>query len=116
MLFQLFFLRISNLPLDNKIPNTKTSQNTISSEIIKIYYPFHPLYGLELKVLSRRKFGHKDGTIKVKTPNGFCKEVPIWMAKPQSTCFCISRSAEISLKAIMRVIELLECSIEDLKF
>jgi hypothetical protein len=106
----------ANWRLYSRCLGTKTSQNTISSEIIKIYYPFHPLYGLELKVLSRKKPGHKDGTIKVKTPNGFCKEVPIWIAKPQSTCFCISRSAEISLKAITRLIELLECSIEDLKF
>jgi hypothetical protein len=57
-----------------------------------------------------------DRLIKVKAPTGFCKEIPIWMAEPQSICFCISKSAEINLKAIMRLIELLECSMEDLKF
>lgn len=52
----------------------------------------------------------------VKAPNGFCKEVPIWMTEPRSASYCISRDAEISLKAILKLIELLECSLEDLKF
>ena len=62
------------------------------------------------------KSSSKYGTIKVKAPNGFCKEVPIWMTEPQSTCYCISKKAEISVKAILSVIELIKCSIEDLKF
>lgn len=95
--------------------NSKTHQNTISSKIIKIYYPFHPLYGFELEVLSRSKSSHKDGTIKIKAPSNFCKEVPIWMTESQSTCFCISKIAEINLKGIMKLIALLECSTEDLK-
>ena len=52
----------------------------------------------------------------VKAPNGFCKEVPIWMTEPRSTSYRISRNAEISPKAILKLIELLECSIEGLKF
>jgi hypothetical protein len=104
----------SRLPC-SKYQKNKPHQNTISLKIVKIHYPFHPLYGLELEVLSRSKSGYKEGTIKIKAPNGFYKEVPIWMTEPQSNFFCISKIAAISLKAIMNVIKLLECSMEDLK-
>jgi hypothetical protein len=71
-----------------------------------------------LEVLSKgnSKSGNKNGTVMVKAPNGFCKEVPIWMSEAKSASYCISRNAEISSKAILKLIELLECSIEDLKF
>ena len=69
-----------------------------------------------MEVVSKSKSGNKNGTLTVKAPDGFCKEVPIWMTEPQSAVCCISKSAEISVKAILILIELLEYSIEDLKF
>lgn len=90
---------------------TKAHQNTISSEI-EIKYPFHPLYGERLK--TKHKSITRKGTILVKAPKGFCKEIPCWMTHPQSANHHISKIPHISLKAILRTIELVENSIVDL--
>ena len=97
--------------LYSRFRHTKTNQNTISSEI-EIKYPFHPLYGERLK--PKRKSITKKGTILVKAPKGFCNEIPYWMTTPQCANHHISKSPHISLKAILRTIELLENSIVDL--
>lgn len=67
-----------------------------------------------MEVLS--KTHNKDGTVTVKAPNGFNKQVPLWMTEPQAAYYHISENPEINLKAILSLIELLECSLENLKF
>jgi hypothetical protein len=95
------------------VQHSTTNQNTISSGI-KIYYPFHPFYGLELEVIG--KFQCKDDTVTVKAPDGSGKRVPIWITQPEAAYYRISKYPIINLKAILNLVELLECCIEDLKF
>ena len=61
-----------------------------------------------------RKSKTKYGTLFVDTPKGFCKEIPGWMTTPQCADHHISKFPHINVKAILRVIELLEHSIDDL--
>jgi hypothetical protein len=90
-----------------------TGHNTIGSRI-KINYPFHPLYGSEVKVLS--KSHNRDEAILVNAASGFCKEIPSWMIKPESTTYHISDVPKISIRAIKNLVELLRSSIDDLPF
>jgi hypothetical protein len=101
----------SSWRLYSRFRQTRTHQNTISSEI-EINYPFHPLFRAKLKVV--RKSKTKYGTLFVDAPKGFCKEIPGWMTEPQCADHHISKTPNISLKAILRVIELLEYSIDNL--
>jgi len=52
--------------------------------------------------------------ILVDAPKGFCKEIPSWMAQPECRDYHISGFPHVNLKAILRAIELLETSIDDL--
>lgn len=56
----------------------------------------------------------KNGTIFVDSPKGFCKEIPSWMTHPECRDYHISEFPHINLRAILRAIELLEYSIDDL--
>ena len=94
-------------------PKNEANQNTISSKI-KIYYPFHPLCGQELKVL--RKSNHKDGSILIAAPSVFNKQIPLWMTEHQAACYRISEKPEICLKALLSLIELIDCSEEESGF
>ena len=69
---------------------------------------------MEFEVLS--KTHNKDGTVTVKASEDFSKQIPIWMTEPQAAYHHISKNTEINLKSILSLIELLECSIENLKF
>jgi hypothetical protein len=101
----------SNYPPCNRYLGTRTHQNPIGSEI-EINYPFHPLFGAKLKVV--RNSITKNGTIFVDAPKGFCKEIPSWMTQPECRDYHISEFPHIDLKAILKAIELLETSIDDL--
>jgi hypothetical protein len=101
----------ANYPPCNRFRGTRTYQNTIGSQV-EINYPFHPLFGKKLKVV--RESITKNGTIFIDAPKGFCKEIPSWMTQPECTDYHISELPHISLKAILRAIELLEHSIDDL--
>ena len=89
----------------------RTRQNPIGSEV-GINYPFHPLFGAKVKIV-RSSVG-RNGTIFVDAPKGFCKEIPTWMTEDECGHYHISGFPHINLKAILRAIELLESSIEDL--
>jgi len=52
--------------------------------------------------------------ILVDAPKGFCKEIPSWMTQPECRDYHISGFPHVNLKAILRAIELLETSIDDL--
>ena len=90
-----------------------TNQNTIGSRI-KIYYPFHPLCGREFEVL--RKSNNRDGSILIGVPDGFNKQIPLWMTEQQASFYRISEKPEISLKALFSLIELIGWSEEDESF
>jgi len=106
-----FYQHISSCPPCRWFPRNRTRQNPIGSEI-EINYPFHPLFGTKLKVV--RNSITKNGTIFFDTPKGFCKEIPSWMTEEGCKDYHISKFPHISLKAILKAIELLEASIDDL--
>jgi hypothetical protein len=106
-------LGLPTLRLCSRSLQTASTQNTISSRI-NIQYPFHPFCGLDLEVVSKSR--HADGSTKAKTPTGFNRLIPGWMLEAEARCYEISDEAHISCKAIVSLIDLLECSIEDLRF
>ena len=73
---------------------------------IKVFYPFHPLCSSELEL--SRKSPDKSGMILVKAPDGFCKQIPVWMTQPKASCYGISPTATISANALVKLVELLK--------
>ena len=85
--------------------STKGTQNTISSTV-KVYYPFHPLRGLELVVLRSPRQG--EGAVTVRDPKGVGLKIPSWMLHPSAADTVVSQKAEISTRALLCVADLLE--------
>ena len=86
------------------------NQNTISSRV-KVYYPFHPLNGLELDVVCKSRKG--DGAVTVADPEGIRLKIPVWMVWPQAAQIELSEKAEISARALLELVHLLEPFFED---
>ena len=51
------------------------ANNAHKVNFVKIYYPFHPFYGQELKVVG----DGKGRVVQVKALNGDVRRIPIWM-------------------------------------
>jgi len=96
---------MSNLRLGSKYLDTRPPHNTQGSRI-KIFYPFHPLCSSELEL--SRKSPDKSGMILVKAPDGFCKQIPVWMTEPNAIYFRISATATISCRALVKLAEVLK--------
>jgi len=84
-------------------------QKTISSKIT-VFYPFHPLHGLELEVVCKPKSGV--GAITVIDPQGKRLKIPSWMVSPQASGYQLSERAEISIRALSALTNLLESTIK----
>jgi hypothetical protein len=85
--------------------STNRTQNTISSTV-KVYYPFHPLQGLELVVLRSPRRG--EGAVNVRDRKGVSLKIPSWMLHPSAADTLVSQEAEISSHALLCVVALLE--------
>src|SRR4051812_35663494 len=59
------------------------AHNTLSADTIdvQVFYPFHPLHGVTLRVLRRPERG--DGAVCVVDPAGKRLKIPIWMLLPE---------------------------------
>ena len=101
------------LPERNACQTNATDHNPISSRI-SIFYPFHPLHGMKFEVISKKE--RRDGTVRIRAPHSYCCEIPLWMTDELATGYEITKSSEISMKALFSLIELLECSIENVRF
>jgi hypothetical protein len=55
------------------------AHNTLSAETqqVRIFYPFHPLHGLNLQVIRKPKRG--DGAVCFRDPAGKRLKIPAWM-------------------------------------
>ena len=71
-----------------------------------MYYPFHPLQGCELDVINKPK--KEDGAVTVIAPDGARLKIPIWMVSPQAAQIELSEKAEISVRALVALVHLLE--------
>jgi len=71
-----------------------------------VYYPFHPLNGLELDIVRKPRKG--DGAATVADPEGIHLKIPVWMVSPQAAQIELSEKAEISARALLELVHLLE--------
>jgi hypothetical protein len=73
---------------------------------VRIYYPFHPLCGQDLKVL--RAYHQSSDTVIVVDPTGRRLAVPRWMTFPQAAHCPLSTVATLSARALLVLAELME--------
>ena len=78
-----------------------------------MFYPFHPLHGLELEVVCRPKSAV--GAITVFDPQGKRLKIPSWMVSPQASGYQLSERAEICTRALIALTNLLETTIKSEK-
>jgi len=83
----------------------------VKSKTVRVYYPFHPLYGRELEVFTSSR--HVAGAVTVMDPLGNRLKVPSWMLAPEAAKIAVSTDATVSARALMVLTELLEFSIDD---
>ena len=76
-----------------------------------MYYPFHPLNGLELAVVCKSRIG--DGAVTVADPEGIRLKIPVWMVSPQAAQIELSEKAEISARALLELVYLMAPFFED---
>ncbi len=76
-----------------------------------MYYPFHPLNGLELAVVCKSR--KRDGAVTVADPKGISLKIPVWMVLPEAAQIELSEKAEISVRALLELVHLLEQFFED---
>src|ERR1700751_6192268 len=61
------------------------AHNTLSADNpdVQVFYPFHPLHGVTLRILRRPKRG--DGAVCVTDPSGRRLKIPVWMLSRDCT-------------------------------
>ena len=77
---------------------------------VRVHYPFHPLYGLELEVL--KNLSNESGTTLVNAPDNFCKQIPSWMLAEQAASYCLAISPSIEIQALLKAAGLLEAALK----
>src|SRR4051795_12263956 len=72
------------------------THNTLSADIthVQVCYPFHPLYGYNLRVLRRPKRG--DGAVLVLDSVGKRLKIPVWMLRSSANSIIVSEQARLS--------------------
>jgi len=83
------------------------THNTLSRETdhVQVFYSFHPLHGLSLRVIRRPKLG--DGAVCVIDPTRRRLKIPVWMLSPESAEMKIVARAHLSRDALLRLTSLL---------
>ena len=83
------------------------AHNTLSAETqrVRIFYPFHPLHGLNLQVIRKGKRG--DGAVCVRDPAGKRLKIPAWMLTPDSSAVEIVEQPHLSKDALQRLASLI---------
>jgi hypothetical protein len=98
---------------DSRFRETAETHNPVGSKV-EVFYPFHPLCGRQLEV--RRRSGTHDGALTLEVPQGFCAEVPRWMTEEQAAGYRLSKEAHVAPRALLSLVELLEASLEEVRF
>src|SRR5271156_813079 len=97
--------RLSSPP--RRKPHTSgTAHNTLSADNtdVQVFYPFHPLHGVILRVLRRPKRG--DGAVCVMDPAGRQLKIPIWMLLPECAEITISQRPRLGKQALLSLASL----------
>src|SRR6202795_5062173 len=77
------------------------AHNTLSADNtdVQVFYPFHPLHGVTLRILRRPKRG--DGAVCVIDPAGRRLKIPIWMLLPECAEITISQRPHLGNQALL---------------
>jgi hypothetical protein len=88
------------------------AHNTLSVDNtdVQVYYPFHPLHGVTLRVLRRPERG--DGAVCVVDPGGRRLKIPIWMLLPECAETTISQRAHLSKQALLSLASLITSQLD----
>ena len=83
------------------------THNTPSAETthVRVFYAFHPLHGVSLRVVRRPKLG--DGAVCVSDPTGRRLKIPVWMLSSDAAEMTIAERAHLSRDALLRLTSLL---------
>src|SRR6202008_4927707 len=81
------------------------AHNTLSADNadVQVFYPFHPLHGVTLRILRRPKRG--DGAVCVIEPSGRRLKIPIWMLLPECAEITLSQRRHLASPPISRFID-----------
>jgi hypothetical protein len=83
------------------------AHNTLSAENtdVQVFYPFHPLHGVTLRILRRPERG--DGAVCVMDPAGRRLKIPIWMLLPECAEITISQRPHLGKQALLSLASLI---------
>src|ERR1700736_3347033 len=83
------------------------AHNTLSADNtdVQVFYPFHPLHGVTLRILRRPKRG--DGAVCVIDPAGRRLKIPIWMLLPECAEITISQRPHLGKQALLSLASLI---------
>ena len=83
------------------------AHNTLSADNtdVQVFYPFHPLHGVTLRVLRRPERG--DGAVCVVDPAGRRLKIPIWMLLPECAEITISQRPHLGKQALLSLASLI---------
>jgi len=84
------------------------THNTLSADIthVQVCYPFHPLYGYNLRVLRRPKRG--DGAVLVLDSAGKRLKIPVWMVLSNANSIIVTEQARLSKESLLNLTLLFE--------
>ena len=84
------------------------THNTLSADIthVQVCYPFHPLYGYNLRVLRRPKGG--DGAVLVLDSAGKRLKIPVWMVLSNANSIIVTEQARLSKESLLNLTLLFE--------
>src|SRR5580704_14495702 len=83
------------------------AHNTLSADNtdVQVFYPFHPLHGVTLRILRRPERG--DGAVCVMDPAGRRLKIPIWMLLPECAEITISQRPHLGKQALLSLASLI---------
>jgi hypothetical protein len=86
--------------------NTLSVDNTD----VQVFYPFHPLHGVTLRILRRPKRG--DGAVCVMDPAGRRLKIPVWMLLPECAEITISQQPHLGQQALLSLVSLIASQLD----
>src|SRR5499433_331693 len=88
------------------------AHNTLSANDtdVQVFYPFHPLHGVTLRILRRPKRG--DGAVCVMDPAGRRLKIPIWMLLPECAEITISQRPHLGKQALLSLAPLITSQLD----
>jgi hypothetical protein len=84
------------------------THNTLSADVthVRVFYPFHPLYGYSLRVIRRPK--REDGVVSVIDAAGKRLKIPVWMLSPEAANVGITERAYLGRDSLLSLTSLLK--------